>query len=81
MHGGLQRTWNECIWSVAGEDLPKVLRLSLRLVVVAGDPAVAGLSGVCLVCRPALFVGARMGLSDERASGVGVSGGESSLPG
>ena len=81
MHGGLQRTWNECVWSVAGEDLPKVLRSSLRLVVVAGNPAVAGLSGVCLVCRPALLVGARMGLSDGGTSGAGVSGGESSSPG
>ena len=50
-------------------------------MVVAGELAVAGLSGVCLVCRPALFVGTRMVLSDEKASGVGVSGGESSLPG
>ena len=50
-------------------------------MVLVGNPAVAGLGGVCLVCRPALLVGARMGLSDGGTSGAGVSGGESSLPG
>ena len=58
-----------------------MLRSSFRLVVVVGNPAVAGLGGVCLVIRPALLVGARMGKSNVGTSGAGVSGGESSSPG
>ena len=81
MHGGLQRTWKEWIWSVAGVDRPRVLRLSVRLVVIAGETAVAGLGGVCLMCRLALFVGTRVGMFSGVASGKCVSGGESSLPG
>ena len=57
--------------------MPKVLRSSLRFVVAVGNPAVAGLGGVCLVCRPTLLAGARVG----GTSGAGVSGGESLLPG
>ena len=64
-----------------GEERPRVLRLSLRFVVVAGGTVGVGLGRVCVAERLALFAQAKLGRLDGNSSGGSSGGGKSSLPG
>ena len=52
-----------------GEERPSVLRLSVRLVVIAGGAVVADLGRVCVVERLALLVETKVGRFGGVSSG------------
>ena len=54
---------------MVGVERPSVLRLSVRLVVIAGGAAVADLGRVCVVERLALLVQTKVGGFDGISSG------------
>ena len=82
LHGGLHLIRKALVWSLEGVDLPSVLRLRLRLVVlgsaeVSGGAGVAGVEGVVVrgVLAAVLVFLASLGRLGGVSSGGSFGGG------